>query len=189
MITAVTKRKGKPVVMMIIDPEVLARMQTGDPVTLELDGLPNREGMPDLPDIELVVGYIDDPTNYETTEDVIRYVFLEDLHTTNRKAMVNQLNSSVEQIWAKKNSREKLKERNHMSTNGRGKLFEYAVLYHPKPSKDENERGISPKSLILKELTSVLATSDKEVGMLAAREIDPSYLDKLDDVEILIRPL
>ena len=27
----------------------------------------------------------------------------------------------------------------------RGKLFEYAVLYHPKPSKDQNDRGETPK--------------------------------------------
>ena len=71
----------------------------------------------------------------------------------------------------------------------KGKLFEYAVLYHPREKKDAAGNPIeTKKSIIVTELTRVLATSDKEVGMLAAKAIPDEYNDKLDDVEIIIRP-
>lgn len=71
----------------------------------------------------------------------------------------------------------------------KGKLFEYAVIYHPKEKKDAAGNPLeSKKSLIVTDLTRVLATSDKEVGMLAAKSIPEEYTDKLDDVEIVIRP-
>jgi hypothetical protein len=72
----------------------------------------------------------------------------------------------------------------------RGKLFEYAVLYHPKEKKDAAGNALEEKkSIIVKDITSILATSDKEVGMMAARSIPPEYENKLDDVEIIVRPL
>jgi hypothetical protein len=70
----------------------------------------------------------------------------------------------------------------------RGKLFEYAVLYHPRPSKDDKGNDVRPKSEIVTSPKTVLATSDKEVGILAARELPEQYIDKLDDVEIVVRP-
>jgi hypothetical protein len=72
----------------------------------------------------------------------------------------------------------------------KGKLFEYAILYHPKAKKDAAGNELDPqKSVIVKGLTEVLATSEKEVGMLAAKSIPADYDDKLEDVEILVRPL
>lgn len=71
----------------------------------------------------------------------------------------------------------------------KGKLFEYAVLYHPREKKDAAGNPIETKrSQIVTDLTRVLATSDKEVGMLAAKAIPDEYNDKLEDVEIIIRP-
>lgn len=70
----------------------------------------------------------------------------------------------------------------------KGMLFEYAILYHPKPSKDANGNDTTPKSEIVKPVTTILATSDKQVGILAARQIPDEYLDKLDQVEIIVRP-
>ena len=71
----------------------------------------------------------------------------------------------------------------------KGKLFEYAVLYHPKENKDAAGNPLeSKKSIIVTDVTRVLAVSDKEVGMLAAKSIGAEYEDKLDDVEIVIRP-
>jgi hypothetical protein len=71
----------------------------------------------------------------------------------------------------------------------KGKLFEYAVIYHPKEKKDAAGNPLeSKKSLIVKDLERVLATSDKEVAMLAAKSIPDEYNDKLEDVEIVIRP-
>jgi hypothetical protein len=71
----------------------------------------------------------------------------------------------------------------------KGKLFEYAVIYHPKEKKDAAGNALETKrSIVVTDVTRVLATSDKEVGMLAAKAIPDEYNDKLDDVEIVIRP-
>jgi hypothetical protein len=71
----------------------------------------------------------------------------------------------------------------------KGKLFEYAVLYHPKEKKDAAGNPLDEKkSIIITDLTRVLATSDKEVAMLAAKAIPDEYNDKLEQVEIVIRP-
>lgn len=75
-----------------------------------------------------------------------------------------------------------------MNAANRGKLFEYAVLYHPKPTKDQNDRGETPKSIVLTKPETIMAASDAEVSILAARSIETEYLDRLEDVEILVRP-
>jgi len=73
-------------------------------------------------------------------------------------------------------------------TKARLKLFQYAVLFHPKPTKDQIETGERPKSVVVTEVTTVLAGSEQEVGILAARSVDPKYVTALDDVEIIVRP-
>jgi hypothetical protein len=71
----------------------------------------------------------------------------------------------------------------------KGKLFEYAVIFHPKEKKDAAGNPLEhKKSIVVTDVTRVLAVSDKEVGMLAAKSIPEEYSDKLDDVEIVIRP-
>jgi hypothetical protein len=71
----------------------------------------------------------------------------------------------------------------------KGKLFEYAVLYHPKEKKDAAGNPLeNKKSIVVTPVKQIIATSDKEVGMLAAKSIPAEYEDKLDDVEIVIRP-
>jgi hypothetical protein len=70
----------------------------------------------------------------------------------------------------------------------KGKLFEYAVLYHPKPTKEQNDRGETPKSEVLIEPKSVLAASPEQVSVLASRAIPETHVDKLEDVEIVVRP-
>lgn len=70
----------------------------------------------------------------------------------------------------------------------RGKLFEFAVLHHPKQTEDQFKRGEFPKSVMIVEPTRVIAGSDKEVGILAARSLKEEYLSKLDEIEILVRP-
>ena len=67
-------------------------------------------------------------------------------------------------------------------------LFEYAVIYHPKPTKDQVERAEVPKSEMAVELTAILAMDEKQVGILAARNIPEKYADKIEDLEICIRP-
>lgn len=70
----------------------------------------------------------------------------------------------------------------------KGKLFEYAILFHPKPTKEQNDRGETPKSEIVSEPKTVLALDPQQVGILAARSLPEQYVDKLDDVEIVVRP-
>jgi hypothetical protein len=69
----------------------------------------------------------------------------------------------------------------------KGKLFEYAVLYHPKRKKDELEAGTYPKSLLIVKPTTVMG-QEAEIPMIAARAIPTDYQDKLEDVEIVVRP-
>lgn len=68
------------------------------------------------------------------------------------------------------------------------KLFEYAILYHPTQTKEQRDKGETAKSILLKDVTRVLARAENEVLMVAARDIPETYLDKLDRVEIAVRP-
>ena len=71
----------------------------------------------------------------------------------------------------------------------KGKLFEYAVVYHPKEKKDAAGNPLeTKKSILVSTPQFILAGSDKEVAMLAAKSIPGEYDDKLEDVEICIRP-
>lgn len=63
-------------------------------------------------------------------------------------------------------------------------LYQYAVLFHP--TKEEMEKG--EKSKIIVDLKTILASSEKEAAMIASREIPDTYLDKLDQVDVAIRP-
>jgi hypothetical protein len=68
------------------------------------------------------------------------------------------------------------------------KLFEYAVIYHPKTVKDSAGNETQGPDELLVKPTFLLAKSDKEVAMRAAREIPDAYLDKLDQIEVCVRP-
>jgi hypothetical protein len=70
----------------------------------------------------------------------------------------------------------------------KGKLFEYAVLHHPKAKKDLAGNEETVKSSILTDVTRVLAATPEEVSILAARSIPTEFLDKLEQVEIVVRP-
>lgn len=68
------------------------------------------------------------------------------------------------------------------------KLYEFAIIYNPLPTKDQSERGEKPKSELLVDVKRILANNEKEAGMMAAREIPDTHTDKLDRVEIALRP-
>lgn len=74
-----------------------------------------------------------------------------------------------------------------MSKNGHGKIYEYAVLFHPKPKKVGDDSVTDPSQIIV-DVTRVVANDDSAVAILASRQIPESYLDKLDQVEIAVRP-
>ena len=70
----------------------------------------------------------------------------------------------------------------------RGQLFEYAVLYHPKPTRDQLDAGVTPTSVVVQEPKRILATNQTEISILAARELPADYLNRLNEIEILVRP-
>jgi hypothetical protein len=62
------------------------------------------------------------------------------------------------------------------------------VLYHPKPSRDAGGNDTTPKSEMLIKPTDVLAADSETVAKIATRAIPKEYDDKLDLVEISVRP-
>ena len=67
----------------------------------------------------------------------------------------------------------------------KSKIFEFAIIRNPEP---ENINEKAPPSELLVEPKCILATDEKKALMLAAREIPEEYLEKLDELEIAIRP-
>jgi hypothetical protein len=64
------------------------------------------------------------------------------------------------------------------------RLFQYAIVLQPKFEDDkEVEEG-----KIIKEISTIFAASDREVTIIAAREIPDEYMDQLDRVEVAVRP-
>lgn len=70
----------------------------------------------------------------------------------------------------------------------KSKLFEYVIIHHPRQTKEDRDAGTIPASLLLKDVQRVLAINPADVQILAARQIPTEYLDKLDTVEIGVRP-
>ena len=68
------------------------------------------------------------------------------------------------------------------------KLYEIAVLFHPLQTKEQKDKGETQKSLILRNPEYILAKDDKEAQVLASRAIPEDYLNRLDQVEVAIRP-
>jgi hypothetical protein len=71
----------------------------------------------------------------------------------------------------------------------KGKLYTYAVLYHPKVVKDAAGNEIQAKSRILVLPTSTIATTEAEIQIIASRSIPTEFLDNLEQVEVVVRPL
>lgn len=70
----------------------------------------------------------------------------------------------------------------------KGELYEYAVLRHPKQTKEQADRNETPKSSVVVPRKEILATNEAEVSILAGREIPPEHLEHLDEIQICIRP-
>ncbi len=64
-------------------------------------------------------------------------------------------------------------------------LFQYVVLQHP--SKEDEKEG-KGETKILIELTTKLAKDEKQLSVIIARNLPEDVIDKLDQVEIKIRP-
>ena len=64
------------------------------------------------------------------------------------------------------------------------KAFEFMIIYQP--SEESREKG--EKAAILVERQTVLAASEREVTLKAAKLIPDAYADKLDELEVAVRP-
>lgn len=64
------------------------------------------------------------------------------------------------------------------------KLYEYAVIYNGKRDKD-GEQVDKPELLVF---DKVLADSEEQAQIVAARAIPEKHLDHLDRVTIAVRP-
>jgi len=69
----------------------------------------------------------------------------------------------------------------------KGKLFEFAVIHHPKAKKDIAGNEEVVRSKLITPVQTVLAGSADEVSILAAKSIPDEYMDKLDQVDIVVR--
>lgn len=70
----------------------------------------------------------------------------------------------------------------------KSKLYEYAVLHHEPARKDSVGNETPVKTSILQQITLVLAESQDQVSILASRSIPESHIEKLSEVEIIVRP-
>lgn len=66
------------------------------------------------------------------------------------------------------------------------KLYEYAVVYNPKPTPDG--KPATDQAALVVPPTCVLARDEKHAAMLAARAIPETYAGKLDEVDVAVRP-
>lgn len=65
------------------------------------------------------------------------------------------------------------------------RIFEFAAIYLP----HERDDGKTPeKARIIVQPTTILAKDEKQAAMLAARALPEDFVDKLDEVEIAVRP-
>lgn len=77
------------------------------------------------------------------------------------------------------------------------KLYEFALVHHPKQTKDAQGNDTSaPDSIITvpdatgtaQEVTRILAIDDMQATRAATRAIPADYADKMEEVEIRVRP-
>ncbi len=66
----------------------------------------------------------------------------------------------------------------------KARLFQYAILWHP----NEAETKAGEKSKVLVQPATMLAADVNGANMAAAMEIPKDYKEKLDQIEIAMRP-
>ena len=64
------------------------------------------------------------------------------------------------------------------------KVFQYVIIIHP--TQKEKEDGKASEILI--PITTVLAPDQNGAALLAGRAIPENYLDKLNRIEVAVRP-
>jgi hypothetical protein len=69
----------------------------------------------------------------------------------------------------------------------RSRLFQAAVLYHPRTRISQGEEIVEPTQIIV-EPKFVLAPDEAKARIIIGRDIPKEHIDKLDDLEIVCRP-
>ena len=69
----------------------------------------------------------------------------------------------------------------------KGRIYEYAVIFHPEPAKVDGVEKRAASTIIV-DVSRVIAADEKVVALMAAKAIPAEYNDQLDRVEIAIRP-
>lgn len=67
----------------------------------------------------------------------------------------------------------------------KSQLFQYAILHNPVIAE---EGKVQEKAKVIKGIDTILAKNQEEATIRIAREIPEEYLDKLDEVDIVVRP-
>jgi hypothetical protein len=70
----------------------------------------------------------------------------------------------------------------------KGTLFEYCVLHHPTPKKDQGGNDITEKSTVIVKPDTLVAVDQKEAITKVGRMIPKEYDDKIHECDILVRP-
>jgi hypothetical protein len=65
------------------------------------------------------------------------------------------------------------------------RLYEYAVIIQPKLDKDGET---VEKGEVIVPVTTMLAKDESQVNLAAARQIPEEFTDKLDRVQVVVRP-
>lgn len=71
---------------------------------------------------------------------------------------------------------------------GKKHFFEYVILRHQTPNKEDADKGQRVVTTVIKEPTHLLAANEQEATMIVAREIPQEFLERLDEIEVVIRP-
>lgn len=66
------------------------------------------------------------------------------------------------------------------------KVFVFCAFHNPPETINGVENPEKPKIIV--QPTTVLAKDEKQAGMLAGRALPEQYLDRLDQVEMVVRP-
>jgi hypothetical protein len=74
------------------------------------------------------------------------------------------------------------------STTLMPKLFEYAIVFIPKQTKDNSGNDTTPDPEVLQQPKAIYAESETAVTVRAAREIPEDYTDRIAQVQVLVRP-
>lgn len=63
-------------------------------------------------------------------------------------------------------------------------LFQYVIFLEP---NNENKE-VPEKAKILVDVKTIVAASDRQAGILASRDIPEEYIDRLEEVNVAVRP-